>query len=127
MPAFNQVIMVGNLTTDIQLSYTPKQTAVADTGMAVNESWKGQDGVKHDDTCFVDVRAFGKLAEVLNKYTKKGSCILVMGKLKFERWEKDGQRHSRHRVIAERVQFLTPNGSRVEQGGGPVPDEDIPF
>jgi len=131
MPAFNQCILVGNLTGDPKLSYTPSQTAVADTSIAVNESWTAQDGSKRQDTCYIDVTAFGKLGEVVNKYCKKGSCVLVQGKLKLERWQsQDGQTHSKHRIIAERVTFLTPNGSRVEAGraadGLPV-DEDIPF
>jgi single-strand DNA-binding protein len=118
MAAFNQVILVGNLTQDVQVSYTPNQTAVADTGLAVNESWTAQDGTKREDTLFIDLGAYGKLAEVLAKYTRKGSLVLVQGKIKFERWEdKQGGKHSKHRVVADRVQFLTPNGSRVEQQG----------
>lgn len=118
MPAFNRVIEVGNLTSDVEISYTTNQTAVAKMGLAVNESWTGQDGKKREDTLFIDVVAYGKLAEILGKYTKKGSLVLVEGKLKFERWEdKQGGKHSRHHLVADRVQFLTPNGSRVEQPG----------
>jgi single-strand DNA-binding protein len=130
MPAFNQVILVGHLTKDVQLSYTASQTAVAEVGIAVNESWTGADGSKRQEVCFVDVTAFGKLAEILNKFCTKGSCVLIQGKLRFERWEKHGTMHSKHRVVADRVQFLTPAGSRVESGrgqGAPVPSDDIPF
>ncbi len=111
MPAFNSVIMVGNLTKDPQLSYTPKQTAVVDFGLAVNRKWK-QDGSTREDTCFIDVRGFAGLADVLVKYCKKGSCVLVNGYLAFEKWEdkKEGKQHSRHRLIAQTVQFLDGKG-----------------
>jgi single-strand DNA-binding protein len=121
MPAFNQVILVGNLTGDPQLSYTPKQTAVVDVGLAVNEKWTASDGTKREQTLFVDVKAFGKLAELMQKYCVKGSCVMVTGSLRLDRWEKDGQRHSKHWVAMDRVQFLTPNGSRIE-GQGDNPD-----
>lgn len=127
MASSNLVVFLGNWTCDPQLSYTPKQTAVADVSLAMNEKWKDSGGVAHEDVCFIDVRAFGKLAEIVNKHTKKGSCVQIVGRLKFERWEKDGQTHSKHRVIAERVTFLSPSSSSGRGQGGPVPDEDIPF
>ncbi len=110
MPAFNSVIMVGNLTKDPQLSYTPNQTAVVDFGLAVNRKWKAN-GQTREETCFIDARGFGSLADVLVKYTKKGSCVLVNGYLAFEKWEdKQKQPHSRHRLIAQTVQFLDGKG-----------------
>lgn len=121
MPAFNQVILVGNLTTDIMVSYTPSQTAVADVGLAVNEKWTAADGTKRENTLFVDVKAFGKLAELLHKYTRKGSCVMVCGSLRLDRWEKNGQKHAKHWIALESVQFLTPAGSRVEAS------EEIPL
>jgi single-strand DNA-binding protein len=127
MPAFNQVIEVGNFCDDPQLSYTPNQTAVVDVSLAVNESWTAQDGTKREETLFIDVRIWGKLAEIVAKYTRKGSCVMVVGKLKLERWEKDGTKHSKHRLVAERVQFLTPVGSKVEASGQPREEEEIPF
>ncbi len=117
MPAFNQVILVGNLTTDIQVSFTPSQTAVADAGMAVNEKWTAGDGTKRESTLFVDVKAFGKLADLLRKYCRKGSCVMVVGSMRLDRWEKDGHKHSKHWIAVESVQFLTPQGSRVEASG----------
>jgi len=126
MPAFNQVIMVGNITQDLQLSYTTNQTAVVDFGIAVNRKWN-KDGETKEDVCFLDVRAFGNLAEVLVKYTNKGSCILVQGHLVFEKWQaKDGSSHSKHRLVAQSVQFLTSKGSRVEAGASEPADAGIP-
>jgi len=111
MASFNQVMLVGNLTADVKLSYTPSQTAVADTGLAVNEEWTGQDGQKHKDVLFIDVRAFGKLAEVMSKYLNKGAPVLVVGKLKLDRWtDREGKQQSRHRIIADRVVFLPRSG-----------------
>ncbi len=110
MPAFNQVIMLGNLTKDPQLSYTPSQTAVVDFGLAVNRKWK-QDGQTREDTCFIDVRGFSGLADVMVKYCRKGSCVLVNGYLSFEKWQdKQKNTHSRHRLIAQSVQFLDRKG-----------------
>ncbi len=112
MPAFNSVIMVGNLTKDPQLSYTPNQTAVVDFSLAVNRKWKHSDGNTVEDTCFIDCRGFGSLADVMVKYTKKGSCVLVNGYLTFEKWEdkKEHRQHSRHRLVAQSVQFLDGKG-----------------
>jgi len=127
MPAFNQVIMVGNITQDPQLSYTPNQTAVVDFGIAVNEKWAASDGQKHEDVCFIDVRAYGKTAEIVGKYVHKGDCVLIHGKLKFEKWQaKDGSSHSKHRIVAQHVEFLTPKGSRVEAGASEPADAGIP-
>ena len=77
MANFNKVMLIGNLTRDPQLSYTPNQTAVVDFGLAVNRRWTGQDGQSRDETCFVDCRMFGKRAEVVNKYCKKGNPLFV--------------------------------------------------
>ncbi len=114
MANFNKVILMGNLTRDPQLSYLPSQTAVVDFGMATNRQWKSQDGQMKQDTCFVDCRAFGKLAETINKYCKKGKPLLVEGRLTLDQWTaQDGQKRSKHRVTVESFQFL-PIGS----GGG---------
>jgi len=133
MPALNKCLMLGNLTRDVQLSYTPNQTAVADFGLAVNRKWHGADGSEHETVCFIDVRSFGKLAEVINKFMHKGSLLLVEGHLDFEQWEdKQGGKHSRHRLMAEQCAFM-PNGAKREPGSddlpsaGPVPDSDIPL
>jgi len=107
MAGFNKVLLMGNLTRDPQLSYTPNQTAVVDFGLAVNRRRTGQDGTQRQETCFVDCRAFGRQAENINKYLTKGRLILVEGRLTFESWTaQDGTKRSRHRVTVENFQFL---------------------
>ena len=119
MANFNKVFLIGNLTRDPQLSYTPNQTAVVDFGLAVNRRWKGQDGEAREETCFVDCRAFGRLAENINKYLTKGRPLFVEGRLTFNSWTaQDGTKRSKHRVTVENFQFLggPAGGGRVEQG-----------
>lgn len=136
MPAFNSCTFVGNLTRDVQLSFTPNQTAVADFGLAINRKWTGNDGTAREEVCFIDVRAYGKLAEIVNKYMKQGSSVLVQGHLVYEQWDSrddPGKKHSKHRLVAEAVQFL-PGGKSREAAGdeagapqGQIPDNGIPF
>ncbi len=107
MANFNKVLLMGNLTRDPQLSYLPSQTAVVEFGLAVNRRWKGQDGENREETCFVDCRAFGRLAENINKYLTKGRPLFVEGRLTFDSWTaQDGSRRSKHRVTVENFQFL---------------------
>ncbi|MHC4456188.1 MAG: single-stranded DNA-binding protein [Planctomycetota bacterium] len=114
MSNFNKVLLMGNLTRDPQLSYTPSQTAVVDFGLATNRRWTAQDGERREETCFVDCRAFGRQAENINKYLTKGRAIFVEGRLTFESWTaQDGTKRSRHRVTVERFQFL-PGGRGAE-------------
>ena len=143
MAGFNKVLLMGNLTRDPQLSYTPNQTAVVDFGMATNRRWTGQDGSQRDETCFVDCRAFGRTAENINKFFTKGKPIFIEGRLTFDSWTaQDGSKKSRLRVTVENFQFLPGTGggpsqpepesgpeAEAPQGrpGGPVPNEDIPF
>lgn len=142
MANFNKVFLMGNLTRDPQLSYTPSQTAVVDFGLAVNRRWKGQDGESREETCFVDCQAFGRLAENINKYLTKGRPLFVEGRLTFNTWTaQDGTKRSKHRVTVENFQFLSGQaaGERVEQnisgrspraeegGGDDMGTDDIPF
>lgn len=140
MAGFNKVLLMGNLTRDPQLSYTPNQTAVVDFGLATNRVWTGQDGSPRRETCFVDCRAFGRQAENINKYMSKGRAIFVEGRLTFESWTaQDGSRRSRHRVTVENFQFLPgtvgPGADQVDQGAGSgdsampqqTEGDDIPF
>jgi single-strand DNA-binding protein len=144
MASFNKVLLMGNLTRDPQLSYTPSQTAVVDFGLATNRRWRAQDGTQREETCFVDCRAFGRLAENINKYMTKGRPIFVEGRLTFDSWTaQDGTKRSKHRVTVENFQFLPGAAeSRAEQveqgvaGGPPSPEpgpeqqrsaDDIPF
>ena len=107
MAGFNKVFLMGNLTRDPQLSYTPNQTAVVDFGLATNRRWTAQDGTQRQETCFVDCRAFGRQAENINKYLTKGRLIFIEGRLMFESWTAaDGSKRSRHRVRVENFQFL---------------------
>jgi len=113
MASYNRVILVGNLTRDIELKYTPSGTAVTDVGLAVNDRRKSQTGEWVEETTFVDVTLWGRTAEVASEYLGKGSPILIEGRLKFDTWETDGQKRSKLRVVGERMQML---GSRP--GGG---------
>lgn len=124
MASFNQIVLVGNLTRDPKLSYLPSQTAVVEFGIAATSSWTGKDGVKKEDTLFIDCRAFAGQAETINKYLKKGNPVLVAGKLKYETWEKDGNKRSKHTVTVEKCQFLSQKGEKqiVEEE-----TEDIDF
>jgi len=120
MANFNKIMLLGNLTRDPQLSYLPSQTAVVDFGLAVNRKWKGQDGTMKEEACFVDCRVFGKPAETLNKYCKKGNPLFIEGRLTFDSWTgKDGSKHSKHRVTVETFQLLgTPNKGKTDGGDG---------
>lgn len=139
MANFNRVILAGNLTRDPQLSMLPSNTPVCDFGMAVNRKWKSQSGEMRDDTCFVDLRIYGRRAEVLNQYMSKGRPLLVEGRLEYQQWEgKDGAKRSKHIVVVENFQFVD-GGQRGGGGGGaarsatsegademPPPNEDVP-
>lgn len=109
MPAnFNKVILAGNLTRDAELRYTPKGTAVAKLGLAINREWKDESGQKKEEVTFVDVDAFGRQAEVLSQFLKKGRPILVEGRLKLDQWDdkQTNQKRSRLGVTLESFQFL---------------------
>ena len=152
MASFNRVILVGNLTRDPELRYIPSGTAVSDIGLAVNDRVKRGDQWV-EEPVFVDVTLWGRTAEIANEYLSKGSPVLVEGRLKLDRWEKDGQKHSKLKVIGERLQMLGAReagrggggGGRSSRGGpagdepsyddseqytpagGPPPNDDIPF
>jgi len=111
MSNFNLVILMGNLTRDPQLSYTPNQKAVVEFGLAVNRKWTRHDGSQDEEVLFAECQVFGKRAEVISKHFVKGSPIFVQGRLKLEQWDKDGVTHSRTRVIVESFEFV---GSKQE-------------
>ncbi len=116
MAGFNKVILMGNLTRDPQLRYLQNNTAVCDFGLAVSRRWRDRDGNQKDEVCFVDLTAWARQAEVINQYMRKGSLILVEGRLKLDTWTgQDGQKRSKHTVVVENFQFA---GSR--DGGAPV-------
>jgi single-strand DNA-binding protein len=113
--SFNRVILLGNLTRDVELKYTQGGTAVTEVGLAVNDRRKTQSGEWVEETTFVDVTMWGRTAEVASEYLSKGSSILVEGRLKLDTWETDGQKRSKLRVVAERMQMV---GGRPGSGGG---------
>ena len=118
MASFNKVILLGNLTRDPQTTFLPSQTPVVEFGLATNRRWRGQDGQQREEVCFIDCRAYGKNAEVIQQYCLKGRPLLVEGHLVFDQWEgKDGQKRSKHRVMVENFQLMgSPPG---QQGGYP--------
>jgi len=108
MPSFNQVILLGNLTRDPELRYTPQGVAVSDFSIAVHRKFNKKDGEAVEEVAFVDVTAWARLAEICAEFLKKGRPLLVGGRLAQDRWEDEatGQKRSRLRVVAETIQFL---------------------
>ncbi len=107
MASFNRVILLGNLTRDPEIRYTPSGTPVMDIGLAVNDRRRNQNGEWVDEPVFVDVTLWGRTAEIASEYLSKGSPVLIEGRLKLDTWEtSDGQRRSKLRVVAERMQML---------------------
>ncbi len=147
MASFNRVILVGNVTRDIELRYTQGGLAVTDLGLAVNDRRKNQAGDWIDETTFLDVTLWGRQAEVASEYLSKGSPVLIEGRLKLDTWEQEGQKRSKLRVVGERMQMLGARapGSRPERQDAEFsqsaavardesesrpesrPDDDIPF
>jgi single-strand DNA-binding protein len=117
MASFNKVILVGNLTRDPELRYTPKGLAIAKLGLAVNRNWKSESGESKEEVTFVDIDAFGKQAETIGQYLKKGRPILIEGRLRLDQWDdkQTGQKRSRLGVVLESFQFLD-SGNRGEPG-----------
>ena len=151
MASLNKVILLGNLTRDPELRYAPSGTPVARFGLAVNTSRAGQGDERREEVCFVDIVAFGRQAETASEYLSKGRPALVEGRLQWRSWEgQDGQKRSKHEVIAERIQFMPrgreegtertspgPSMERTPPGPSrageemdfapPLEDDDIPF
>jgi single-strand DNA-binding protein len=113
MANLNRVLLIGNLTRDPELRYTPKGTAVTEIGLAVNRIYSGEDGEKKEETTFVDVTLWARQAEVAGQYLKKGRPVFIEGRLQLDTWDdkQTGQKRSRLRVVAENLQLL---GSRPE-------------
>ena len=120
MASFNKVILMGNLTRDPELRYTPKGTAIAKIGLAVNRVWTNEAGEKKEEVTFVDVDVFGRTAENVGQYMRKGRPILIEGRLKLDQWDdkQTGQKKSKMGVVAETVQFLGSAPGAGEGGGG---------
>ena len=123
MASFNKVILMGNLTRDPELRYTPKGTAIAKIGLAVNRVWTNEAGEKKEEVTFVDVDVFGRTAENVGQYMRKGRPIMVEGRLKLDQWDdkQTGQKKSKLGVVAETVQFLGSAPGAGEGGGSSAP------
>lgn len=122
---FNKVILIGNLTKDPELRYTPQGTPVSTFRLAVNYRYKQADDMKQDTT-FIDIVVFGKQAESCGQYLNKGSSALVEGRLQERRWESDGQQRSKFEVVAQSVRFLSgrKGGAQEAPGGDFAPPEE---
>lgn len=141
MSTLNRVFLMGNLTRDPEVRYTPSGTAVGDLGLAVNETYKNKAGENVESTVFVDVEVWSRQAETCAEYLYKGSPVFVEGRLKLDQWEnQQGEKRSKLRVRADRVQFLgtpkrsntvdAPHGDAPASEAPPAPigdDDDIPF
>lgn len=112
---YNKIILIGNLTKDPELRYTPQGTPVAVLRLAVNHRYKQADDMKQE-TMFIDNVVFGKQAETCSKYLNKGSSVLVEGRLQERRWESNGQQKSKFEVVAQSVRFLSKKGGSQESG-----------
>ena len=127
MANLNKVFLIGNLTRDPELRYTPGGAAVVKFGMAVNRTWTTPTGEKKEEVCFVDVQAWARRAEVISEYCKKGSPLFVEGRLQLNTWEgKDGQKRSQLRVVVENFQFLGAPTGRKSAAGGATPPSRAP-
>jgi single-strand DNA-binding protein len=113
MANLNRVLLIGNLTRDPDVRYTPKGTAVAEIGLAVSRVYSGEDGERKEETTFVDVTLWARLAEIAGQYLKKGRPVFIEGRLQLDTWDdkQTGQKRSKLRVVAENIQLL---GSRQE-------------
>ena len=115
MASFNRVVLLGNITRDIEVKYLQSGMAVTELGLAVNDRRKNQQGEWVEETTFVDITLWGRTAEVAGEYLGKGSQVLIEGRLKLDTWETDGQKRSKLRVVGERMQML---GGKGGGGGG---------
>lgn len=120
---FNKVILVGNLTRDIELRYSQSGMGIANTAIATSRKYTSN-GEKKEEVCFVDITFFARSAEIANQYLRKGSKILVEGRLNFDQWvDQNGQKRSKHSVVVETMQMLDSKGDN--QGGGSYPQNDM--
>ena len=121
MVSLNRVLLIGNLTKDPELRYTPSGTPVANLRLAVNSSFKDQSGARKEETCFITVVVWSKQAEICNQYLKKGRPVFIEGRLIYRSWEVEGKTRSTMEVRADRVQFMgAPPGGQAREGAEPV-------
>ncbi len=114
---YNKVILVGNLTRDVELKYTPSGTAIAKFGLATNRTYKDtMSGENKQEVMFIDITVFGRSAEVANQYLSKGKKVLIEGRLVLDQWvDATGQKRSKHSIVAEKVQFMD---NKTQNSGG---------
>lgn len=126
---FNRIVLVGHLTRDIELRYTQSGAAIGSCGVAVTRKYT-LNGEKREETCFIDITFFGKQAEIANQYLKKGSKLLVEGRLKFDQWQdSNGQNRSKHSVVVEVMEMLgggQQSNQGYQQGGYSRPQQSAP-
>jgi single-strand DNA-binding protein len=118
MANFNRVILMGNVTRDIELKYLQSGTAVTELGLAMNHKYKNQSGDWVEEPVFVDVTLWGRQAEIASEYLSKGAPVFIEGRLKYDTWETDGQKRSKLRVVGERMQLIGGRGDGQRSGGG---------
>lgn len=117
MSNFNKVFLMGNLTRDPELRYTPSGMAIVKFGMAINRTFKSQEGEQKKETCFVDITMFGRRAEVVSEYFSKGSPIFIEGRLQYDQWEgQDGQKRNKLVVVAENFEFVGGAKKKADDG-----------
>jgi single-strand DNA-binding protein len=123
MANLNRVLLIGNLTRDPEIRYTPKGTAVADIALAVNRVFTGEDGEKREEVTYVDVVVWSRLAEIAEQYLKKGRPVFIEGRLQLDSWDdkQTGQKRSRLRVVAENLQMLGSRGEGDSSGASGSP------
>ena len=147
MSSYNRIVLMGNLTRDPQLSYTPSNTAVCKFGLATNHKFRDREGNTRESTCFVDCTVFGRAGETFNQYMSKGRTVLVEGRLDYQTWSTpEGDKRHKHEVIVDNFTFVgggrgdggrdsggresAPAGAGASGGGyspEPPTDDDIPF
>jgi len=147
MANYNKVLLMGNLTRDVELKYTASNQAVAQIGLAVNHRWTSKDGEKKEETTFVDCEAWGRQAEVMSQYLSKGRPVFIEGRLRLDQWQdKDGGNRSKLKVVIDNFQFIDSReggggggsrggqkvgaGAPMGEGGAPhqpIDEDDIPF
>lgn len=133
MPNLNRVTLIGNLTRDPSLKFSPRGTAVCEIGLAINRTYKDDHGTKHEETTFVDITFWGARAETLDKYVRKGNPLYVEGRLHLDTWEdrETGQKRSKLKIIGDQFQFLASGAAGRDRdpdtgGDGDRPDPDQP-
>jgi len=120
MASFNKVMLMGNLTRDIEIRHTPSNTAVGNFGLAVNRKYKTQSGEQREEVAFIDCEAWGRTAEVMAQYLSKGRPVFIEGRLKFDQWEdrNGGGKRSKLSVVVDNFQFIDSGGGQSSGGGG---------